>query len=65
MTFVSGGVRGLLLVWWQQFELENLKAVFRGFDQRMEPAEIQRFLIPLGEVLDAALGSAVARALGG
>ena len=49
MTFVSGDVRRLLLVWWQQFELENLKAVFRGLDQKMEPAEIQRFLIPLGE----------------
>ncbi len=49
MTFTGGGVRTLLLVWWQHFELENLKAVFRGVDQGMEPDEIRRFLIPLGE----------------
>jgi V/A-type H+/Na+-transporting ATPase subunit C len=49
MTLTTGDVHSLLLVWWQQFELENLKAVFRGLDQQMDPADIRRFLIPLGE----------------
>ena len=49
MTFLSGATRRLLQVWWQHFELENLKALFRGFDQRMPPDEIRRFLIPMGE----------------
>jgi vacuolar-type H+-ATPase subunit C/Vma6 len=31
MALVGGQVRALLLVWWQHFELENLKALFRGF----------------------------------
>jgi len=49
MAFVGGKVRALLLVWWQHFELENLKALFRGFDQGMEPDVIRRFLIPLAD----------------
>lgn len=49
MAFTSGGTHTLILVWWQHFELENLKAVFRGVEQGMEPEEIRRFLIPLGE----------------
>ena len=49
MTFVSGAQRDLLQVWWQHFELENLKALFRGFDQGMSPDAIRRFLIPMGQ----------------
>jgi V/A-type H+-transporting ATPase subunit C len=49
MALVGGQVRALLLVWWQHFELENLKALFRGFDQGMEPDVIRRFLIPLAD----------------
>jgi vacuolar-type H+-ATPase subunit C/Vma6 len=49
MVLLSGGARTLLSVWWQRFELENLKAIFRGLDQQMEPNAIRRFLIPLGE----------------
>ncbi|HHX65302.1 MAG TPA: V-type ATPase subunit [Chloroflexi bacterium] len=48
MTFVDGPPRQLFLVWWQHFELENLKALFRGLDQNMEPEQIRRLLIPLG-----------------
>ena len=48
MAFVSGASRQLLVVWWQHFELENLKAVFRGVNQGMSPDRIQLFLIPLG-----------------
>jgi len=49
MTFVSGAQRQLLQVWWRHFELENLKALFRGFDQGMSPDDIRRFLIPMDE----------------
>ncbi len=49
MAFVSGGARDLIQVWWQHFELENLKAVFRGVDQQLGPDAIRRFLIPLGD----------------
>jgi len=49
MVFTSGKVRALLLVWWQHFELENLKTVLRGFDQKISPENIRAFLIPLGE----------------
>lgn len=49
MLFTQGLVRQLLLVWWQHFELENLKAVFRSLHQGMEPDAIRRLLIPLGE----------------
>jgi len=48
-TLTSGKVRALVLTWWRHFELENLKAVLRGFDQKMPPERIQRFLIPMGE----------------
>ncbi|MCD6518790.1 MAG: V-type ATPase subunit [Anaerolineae bacterium] len=48
MVFTGGGVRILLTVWWQHFELENLKALFRGLDQQMDPNVVNRFLIPLG-----------------
>jgi V/A-type H+/Na+-transporting ATPase subunit C len=49
ITFMSGAARQLIIVWWQHFELENLKAVFRGLDQKMPPAQIEQFLIPLGD----------------
>jgi V/A-type H+-transporting ATPase subunit C len=48
MTFLQGPARALLVVWWQHYELDNLKALFRGLDQNMDIARIQRFLIPLG-----------------
>ncbi|MBC7236276.1 MAG: V-type ATPase subunit [Chloroflexi bacterium] len=48
MTFVRGAVKELLIVWWRHFELENLKSVFRGVAQGLDPEVIQRFLIPLG-----------------
>ena len=49
ITFMGGAARQLVIVWWQHFELENLKAVFRGLDQKMPPAQIAQFLIPLGD----------------
>lgn len=49
MAFTSGSVRYLLTVWWQHFELENLKGLFRGIDQGFDPDTARRFLIPLGE----------------
>lgn len=49
MAFASGGARALMEVWWRHFELENLKALFRGFDQNLAPSTIGRFLIPLGD----------------
>lgn len=49
MAFTGGKVRALLLTWWRHFELENLKALLRGFEQNMPPERIDRFLIPLGE----------------
>ena len=48
MTFLTGASRRVLLVWWQHFELENLKAVFRGIDQGMSPDMIESFMVPLG-----------------
>ncbi|MHB1295568.1 MAG: V-type ATPase subunit [Anaerolineae bacterium] len=48
MTFTTGAVRNLLMVWWRHYELENIKAVFRGIEQGMEPEHIQRYLVPLG-----------------
>jgi vacuolar-type H+-ATPase subunit C/Vma6 len=49
ITFMGGAARQLIIVWWQHFELENLKAVFRGLDQKMSPTQIAQFLIPLGD----------------
>ena len=49
MAFTSGSVRHLLIVWWQHFELENLKGLFRGIDQGLAPDTIRRLLIPLEE----------------
>jgi vacuolar-type H+-ATPase subunit C/Vma6 len=37
MSLTSGSVRYLFFVWWQHFELENLKAVFRGVQQHLAP----------------------------
>lgn len=50
MRLTRGAVRRLIHVWWQHYELENLKAVFRGIDQGLGAQEIERFLVPLGEV---------------
>ncbi|MHB9034397.1 MAG: V-type ATPase subunit, partial [Anaerolineae bacterium] len=49
MGLSSGTVHDLLMVWWQHFELENLKAVFRGVQQGLPPDAIRRLLVPLGE----------------
>ena len=49
MAFTGGGTRALLEVWWQHYELENLKALFRGLDQNLAPTAIRGFLIPLGD----------------
>jgi V/A-type H+/Na+-transporting ATPase subunit C len=49
MALTTGSVRALILVWWQHFELENLKALFRGLEQKMEPDTVRGFLVPLGE----------------
>ncbi|MHB0856991.1 MAG: V-type ATPase subunit [Anaerolineae bacterium] len=48
MSLTSGGARTLLLVWRQHYELENIKATFRGVEQGMEPENILRYLTPLG-----------------
>ena len=48
MAFLRGSRRALLQVWWGHFELENLKAVFRGVDQGLSPSQIRAFQIPLG-----------------
>ncbi len=48
-SLLRGGARALLVVWWKHFELENLKALFRGCDQGMDPSVIRRFLIPLAD----------------
>lgn len=49
MAFTNGRTRALLEVWWQHYELENLKALFRALDQNLAPNAIRRFLIPLGD----------------
>lgn len=49
MTFLRGASRTLLLVWWQHFELENLKALFRGVQQGMERERIAALMMPLGD----------------
>ncbi len=49
MRLTRGSVRALLFVWWRQYELENLKTVFRGVDQGLAPQQIERLLVPLGE----------------
>lgn len=48
-AFMRGPGRDLVLVWWQHFELQNIKAIFRGLDQGMAPSAIVRFLVPLGD----------------
>jgi V/A-type H+/Na+-transporting ATPase subunit C len=48
MGLTNGAVRDLFFVWWQHFELENLKAVFRGVEQHLLPEVTRRFLVPLG-----------------
>ena len=49
MAFTGGGVYSLIVVWWRHFELQNLKAILRGFDLGMSPERVRTFLIPLGE----------------
>jgi len=49
MALVRGATRDLLDTWWRHYELENLKAVFRGVEQGLSPAQIREYLIPLGE----------------
>ena len=49
MTFLDGGARNLLAVWFRHYELENIKALFRAIDQGMDPEVIRRFLVPLGD----------------
>lgn len=49
MALTSGSVRDLFFVWWQHFELENLKAVFRSVEQHLAPEVTRRLLVPLGE----------------
>lgn len=46
---VRGAARTLLDVWWGHYELENLKAVFRGIEHGLSPAQMRDYLIPLGE----------------
>jgi len=48
MAFLRGARRDLLIVLWQRYELDNLKALFRGLEQGMEIGRLQRFLTPLG-----------------
>ncbi|MCE5259372.1 MAG: V-type ATPase subunit [Chloroflexi bacterium] len=47
MAITSGTVRNLFMVWWQHYELENLKSVFRGVQQHLSPDAIRRLLVPL------------------
>ena len=49
MALLRGARRELLVVLWQRYELDNLKALFRGLDQKMEIARLERFLTPLGD----------------
>lgn len=49
MRLTNGPVRALLMLWWQRFEVRNLKALFRGCEHHMEADSIARFLIPLGD----------------
>jgi V/A-type H+/Na+-transporting ATPase subunit C len=50
MSLTSGPVRNLFFVWWQHFELENLKTIFRSVEQHVAPEVTKRLLIPLGEL---------------
>ncbi len=47
MALTRTAARALLFTWWQHFELENLKAVFRGVEQGLSPDVMRDFLIPL------------------
>lgn len=47
MAFLRGPSRVLVAVWWQHYELENLKALFRGIHQGLSPSEISSFTVPL------------------
>lgn len=49
MALTSGPVRNLFFVWWQHFELENLKTIFRSIEQHVAPEVTKSLLIPLGE----------------
>ncbi len=46
---VRGAARTLLDIWWGHYELENLKAIFRGIEHGLSPAQMRDYLIPLGE----------------
>jgi len=49
MAFLRGPRRDLLVVLWQRFELNNLKALFRGLEQQMDIGRLRRYLTPLGD----------------
>ncbi len=49
MRLLRGSARDLILVWWQRFELENLKTVFRGIESGLSPDAIDNVIVPLGE----------------
>jgi len=49
MRLLTGSARDLILVWWQRFELENLKTVFRGIESGLTPDVIANVIVPLGE----------------
>ena len=48
MAFLRGARRDLLVVLWQRYELDNLKALFRALEQGMEMGRLRRYLTPLG-----------------
>jgi len=48
LRLTRGAVRQVIFVWWQHYELENLKAVFRGVDLGLSPEQIEHLLVPLG-----------------
>jgi len=45
---LMGGARDLFRVWWQHWELENLKTVFRGVHYGLDHEAVRDLLIPLG-----------------
>ena len=47
MTMLRGDAQRMVQTWWQHYEMDNLKAVFRGVQMGITPQRIRDYMIPL------------------
>jgi len=47
MSMLHGDAQRMVQIWWQHYEMDNLKAVFRGVQRGIAPQRISEYLIPL------------------